>query len=100
MSSKLTEIETNLLASQFRKNEDARRILEKEPSRLWPATLASLPLLAQALFPSQVSAMVGLPASSTWFVVFTFTYAIFLSGEVAILRRQVKALHQLHNSDA
>lgn len=100
MSSELTEVETSLLARQLRRNEEARALLEKEPSRLWPATLASLPLLAQALFPNQVAALVGLPSSATWFVAFTLTYVIFLSGEVAILRRQVKALHQLRKSDA
>jgi hypothetical protein len=78
MSSELTEVETSLLARQVRKNEEARLLLEKEPSRLWPAALSSLPLLAQTLFPNQVAALVGLPSSATWFIAFTLTYVIYL----------------------
>lgn len=94
----MTEAETSLLAHQLRRDEDARRILEREPSRFWPSVLASIPLLCQAVLPNQMAAWFGLPPAATWFIAFTVTFIIYLSGEVNILRRQVKALHHLHLS--
>ncbi|WP_397532616.1 hypothetical protein [Roseateles sp.] len=99
MSSQMSEIESSLLARQLRRNDEARRLLEKQPNRLWPAMVATLPLLAQTLFPNQIADLVGLPSSAAWFVVFTLTWVIYLSAEVTQLHRQVKALHQLHKSD-
>jgi hypothetical protein len=99
MSSQMSEIESSLLARQLRRNDEARQLLEKQPSRLRPAMLAMFPLLAQTLFPNQVAELVGLPSSGAWFVAFTLTTIIYLSAEVSQLHRQVKALHQLHKSD-
>lgn len=82
------------------KTKKRARFLEREPSRLWSGVLAALPLLAHLLFPNQVASLIGLPPNATWFVVFTLAYVIFLSFEVGLLRRQVKALHQLRKGDA
>jgi hypothetical protein len=100
MPKHVTEIETHLLAIQLKKREAAQLELKKEPSRLTPYFLTVIPLLIPAIFPDQIANLLGLPPRATWFVAFVLTLIVYLSTEVAALRRQVKALHHLHNGDA
>ena len=94
-------VQTEILARQLKRDEEAREALSKEPSKVWSFTLGVLPLLLQAFFGRQVEQYLGVPAPAAWFLVLTLAALVFLMGEVAVLRRQVKALHYLHTrSDA
>ena len=89
-------IQTELLARQLKRDEEAREVLAREPSKVWSLTLSVLPLVLQAFFGREVEHYLGVPAPAAWFLVLTLAALVFLMGEVAVLRRQVKALHYLH----
>ena len=88
-------VQTEMLARQLKRDEEARAALATEPTKVWSFALGILPLLLQAFFGRQVEQYLGVPAPAAWFLVLTLAALVFLMGEVAVLRRQVKALHYL-----
>ena len=90
-------IQTEMLARQLQRDEEARKVLEREPGKIWSVAISVLPLLVQGLFGRQIEQYLGVPAPAAWFFVLTLAALVFLMSEVATLRRQVKALHYLRS---
>lgn len=88
-------VQTEILSRQIIRDEEARNILGKEPTKLWLVAPCVIPALLQVFFGRQVEQYLGVPAMATFFLVLPLAAIVFLMGEVALLRRQVKALHYL-----
>lgn len=93
-------VEAELMARRLRRDEEATRTLAKEPSRVWSVLLGAAPVVVQMVFGNQIGQYLGVPSSTAWIIVVTLAAVLFLSGEVAVLRSQVKALHYLLRRNA